>query len=252
MRKILIISFVSLWAALVVNSQEVRLTYKFGYGYYSALEELRRFNNWILRLNPYDIHPELIKNYPPWINHSFAAEIETVKNLHLGVTGSFYSTGSKIGISDFSGSYSFESILNSYFGGLSSSYYFVNNKKQHIILNPYLSLRTGFIFTKLKISEHIFAGGYNQLDAIHNSSRGMMFIPGFGLKTRIFHWLETDIILAGRLSPKTKLYNQEDESQTIRNVFDNVNVNWSGFQVGVGLNIVLNNDYRKTSRDGTN
>ncbi len=252
MRKILYIGFISLSTALAVNSQEVRLTYKFGYGFYSALEELREFNKWIFHLNPYDIHPELIENYPPWINHSFSAEIETVKNLHLGVTGSFYSTGSKIGISDYSGSYSFESILNSYFGGLSSSYYFVNNEKRHNILNPYLSLRTGFIFTKLKISEHLSAGGYNQSEAIHNSSRGIMFTPGIGLKTRIFHWLETDVILAGRLSPKTKLHNPEDEAQTIRRVYKNVNVNWSGFQVGVGLNIVLNNGYRKTGRDGTN
>lgn len=208
-----------------------------GYGVYQ-LNELKQFQL-DLKNSMHPLPVESIEKFPGFLNYSLGIEYSKNGNYFFGITTSFYTTGARNHLKDYSGEYKLDMILDGYRIGL--QYRAIQKRWNKVDLS--LELKSGVIFSTLKVTELI-----NILNSSDNSgvykfrSRTVFMEPSVRLNYPINSKISFETTLGYELNLKSSIYSKENPDYDLKNMNGNsVHLNWSGvrFALGIGYNLDL-------------
>jgi len=217
MKRILII-LLSIYT-ISAYSQSIRLTYETGYGMYS-LNNLKEFQElYSKQIN--NLPVKMIVRFPGYINHSASIGFYMDKNNIWGFNASYLTTGGRNYLSDYSGEYKLDMILNAYQFGIESEH--IRNLNNKFNLNT--NFKLGLIKSNLNTTEYLII--YDAVD-----------LTNTGKYSQLDFFLEPNLnisynIIRGSVLSFGLGYNLNTSS------FYNGLINWSGFRTRIGISYTL-------------
>jgi hypothetical protein len=165
-------------------SQGWSFEYSMGYGSYQ-LDEIKSML-WAMP-NRYGL--EATDHFPDYYSHSGALGFVKASH-HVGTNFSYLTTGGRLHREDYSGSYTFDMILNGYRFGAFYRYYINTGYSP---LNIYLQVNPGVLFSSLHMKEKVKI--YSESAEENNKLKGfgMFFEPSLGASYRLTNWLHLSL-----------------------------------------------------------
>jgi hypothetical protein len=208
----------------IVSFSQLRIEAGYGFGTYS-LKDLRDMNSEILRNLP--VEGRITDDFPaqPYYNAGLLYQVTDI--VSLGITGNYYTTGSRISYKDYSGELKIDNVLSSYSPGIAAGFKLVDKK-----LKLFEETRISYSFTKLKMKEKIISLN----DETVFKSCGLQVEPRFKLSYNICG-LEFGLN-AGYLvdfGGKNRLVGNKDAILQFTGSKEAVKTNWSGIRLGASI-----------------
>ena len=153
MKKIILLFVITIFSHYSYG-QSHRANFNIGYGFYNH-EDLKVLQSYI-KLSYFKFELKETEEFPSWFNYSIGGEKDISENSSLGINLTFYTTGARNHIQDYSGKLAIDMPINMY--ALSTHYKLLfSNKKD---LKPYMKLKIGYGYSVLKIQEKLII--YNE------------------------------------------------------------------------------------------
>jgi len=225
MKKNLLLSlFVS--CHIFAFSQGWSVEYSFGYGTY-RLDDVKTIQNSMQQyMSKYGAITT--ENFPAWFTHS--GSIGYIANRsHFGINFSYLTTGARTGVTDYSGSYYANTIMNGYRLGAFYRYY-INT--QLSALNLFLQASPGMIFSEMKITESITIATESDSHAEKMKSTAAYIEPAIGVIYRLTDWMNISISAGYEADLWGKLKNNTGEKSHLK-------VHWNGMRMYTGILLTL-------------
>ncbi len=141
--------------------QSFRIGYESGYGLYN-MANLKYQQQEMIRNNVLPVRS--VEEFPGYFNHSVSIDYYLDKNILFGINAAYLTTGGRNFLSDYSGEYQLDMILNAYQYGIESEYNFILNSKLCLFTN----FKLGIISSKLNAFESLIV--YNVDTHISNQT----------------------------------------------------------------------------------
>jgi hypothetical protein len=217
MRNLLLIILSTI--AVSLYSQTIRITYETGYGFYS-LNNLKTVQiNISKQLN--ELPVKAVVQFPDYINHSASIGLYLDKNNIFGINASYLTTGGRNHLSDYSGEYKLDMILNGYQLGIESEHIFNLGNKFDMNLN----FKMGLIKSYLDISEYLIINGLDSNTSTENYTQTNFFLePNLNVSYKIINSIAFKVGLGYNLNTST---------------FNRELIDWSGFRPRIGISYSL-------------
>ena len=222
MRKLLIILFICY--PVYAYTQGWSLEYSLGYGTYQ-LDDVKSMQAGLQGLNGLKITDDISGN----ITHTFALGYMT-KHHHFGGSFSYLTTGGRLHIADYSGSYTVDMIMNGYrIGAFVRRYINIGFSPLQI----YLQLSPGLLFSNLRMEEKLQIYTESAKETTSLNATTIYIEPSAGVIYRLTDWLR---ISAGcgyeaNVGGTLKYSGQKTDMQA----------HWNGFRLYGGLIFTLPN-----------
>lgn len=222
------IFFLSLFISchILAFSQGWSVEYSFGYGAY-RLDDVKTIQNSLQQhLSQYGA--KTTENFPAWFTHS--GSIGYIANhSHFGINFSYLTTGARTGVTDYSGSYYANTIMNGYRLGAFYRYY-INT--QLSALSLFLQASPGIVFSDMKMTESLLIATEGDSYTEKMKSTAAYIEPAIGVKYHVTNWLNVSIRGGYEFDFGGKLKNSTNEKSFLK-------VHWNGLRMyaGVGLTI---------------
>jgi len=142
-------------------SQSFRISYEPGYGLYN-MANLKYQQQAMIKNNVLPI--KSVEEFPGFFNHSVSVDYYLDENILFGINAAYLTTGGRNFLSDYSGEYKLDMILNAYQYGIESEYNFTLSNKLCLFLN----FKLGVISSKLKVHESLIL--YNVDNQVSNQT----------------------------------------------------------------------------------
>ena len=178
--------------AISVKAQEsgsgiLRISGSLGIGMYLQ-SDLRDLNENLKNQLPFNV--KLVSNFPPRPFYGLGVMIKVGKNIAIGPDYQFHSTGSRLGLRDYSGAYTFDQIISAHSVGLCSE--FLVSRYTHSALG--LMPKAGAEFATWKISEK-YQIGETETNTVYRCKGTNYFIePAIEYKWMVIPHLSISII----------------------------------------------------------
>lgn len=215
---------------MTIFSQEIKLELQCGVGTYS-MSDLKMFDLQVLQ----QVHLPLVQteNFPPYAFIKGAVMYGINSMFNVGPIYSFNSTGSRYSLSDYSGSYYYEDLVQAHSVGISFVYY--RETHMRITLGAYID--GGVSFSQVQFTQHFELDEIDIEEANHvfaNETR--YFIePGIRLGYPIKN-IEPGVVMGYNIPLGNNGLEEKDSEQILylRNG-DKVNSDWNGFRVSFSI-----------------
>lgn len=212
-----------------VYAQEWALEYSLGYGTYQ-LDDVKSMQDYVLEYLQYQVPSfKETDRFPGYITHTVALGY-IAGDHHFGLNFSYLTTGGRLNTADYSGSYTFDMIMNGYRLGAFYKYYI---RTGYSPLSVYLQLSPGVIFSNLKFDEKVRIGSESSTDNSKYKSTGMYVEPTIGVSYQVNSWAQ--LSLGGGYEAdfwgKLKLNGQETQYKA----------HWDGLRLYASVTLTLPN-----------
>jgi len=214
---------------IFVFSQEWSFEYSFGYGAYQ-LDDVKKIQNSVQQhMSQYGA--KNTESFPAWFTHSGAIGY-IVKRSHFGMSFTYLTTGGRTGVTDYSGSYYANIIMNGYRLGAFYRYYISTGISA---LNLYLQLSPGVMFSDMKMTESIRIATESDSYSEKMKSTAAYIEPKIGVLYHVTKWMNVSVSGGYEANFWGKLKIDAGEKSLLK-------VHWNGMRVyaGVGLTIPSN------------
>ena len=196
-------------------------------------KRLKSFNESISKRLPFET--ALTDNFPVVPNYGAEAGYN-FNAFFLGINYAFNSTGSRLTVSDYSGSYYFDIILNGHLVSVTPGSFFeiANNLKLYFVCD------VGAIFSALILNEKAHFTDYGEYSEWHDfKSRSFYARPHMRLSYE-FYILKVGIS-AGYLLDSQGFFHLKGERDRVLRDHRNERVvsDWNGFSTGLSIYIVI-------------
>jgi len=203
------------FTTLCGSSQTLRISYESGYGTYN-LHNLKALQIYMSeQINGLPV--KALVRFPGYINHSASIGYYLTKNNILGINVSYLTSGGRNHLSDYSGEYKLDMILNGYQFGLEDEHIFKLNNKFDINAN----IKIGCIKSNLNITEYIKINDLDSNTTSDQYKQTSYFVePSLNIS---YHFNKAIGVRAGLG------YNLNSST------FNNNLIDWSGFRTRLGI-----------------
>jgi hypothetical protein len=215
----LLLSFVS----KATVAQKIRIELGSGIAGYS-MTDLKSLNDLALKNLP--IEGKITDNFPSQPYETVTISSHIWKAFIVGITGSYYTTGSRVSYKDYSGEYRFDNVLSSYNPGI-----LIGAKLYSGAVDISLLTRTSYSFVNMKLKETIMDD--SQTNKFKSNS--ISVLPELKIARRIKMF---EISLnSGYMYDFEAPYTFSDGNGKLRNSETNKEIrnNWSGFRFSLNL-----------------
>jgi hypothetical protein len=230
--------FLLLLLNIFVNAQQLGFEVHTGYGTYQ-MHNLRKFNNYVKEELPFTsaINP----NFPGYLYYMGSVFLKG-ETAQFGVNLGYYSTGSRVSSSDYSGEYRFDNLINAWQPGIIMRFE-VENFDDAIL---FASFGTGMIFSQLNLSEFLKVYDEILIDYQHGFSSLNYFIEP-GLHVAIPFWKFTIALQTKYLFQLgNKNFKGSDNNQiTNPETGKQLKPNWDGLRFDISLGYAI--QFKKAS-----
>jgi hypothetical protein len=181
---------------------------------------------------------EVVESFPGYINYSGSIRLKLNKKSSFGIDAAYFTTGGRNNVSDYSGQYSFDMILNGYRLGLNLQNIMLKEGNFEI----YSQLKGGIILSSLKLQTildiyvtdpYVETDRYKCTSFFGEFSLGARYIiiPDFAIDLSAGYQIDSD----GKLHEKGNR-----DNYLLKGYEEYTYVNWSGFRFYFGLTYYLN------------
>lgn len=208
---------------------QIRIEATYGYGTFS-LNDLREMNTEIAKNLP--VEARITDDFPAQPVYSAGLYYQATDIVYIGVTGSYYSTGSRISYKDFSGELKIDNILTTYSPGIAAGFKLVDKK-----LKLYEETRLLYSFSTLKMNEEII----NTSDEMSFKSSAFQAEPRFRLLYSIYG-IELGLNAGYLIDFGGKNRSVDNKDAILRYTTgskEEIKTSWSGIRVGASLGYYL-------------
>ena len=146
-----------------------------------------------------------------------------------------YSTGSRIGDKDYSGTYTFDQIVDGDLIGLEPEVIFANKRRFSISA----SLRTGALFSKVIMKEYFKVGESETHYSTNLSATSFAIIPSLKLSVQIIDPVGFFISAGGMLDTGGKVHLPGNRNAVLKADDEAIRAGWSGIRLSAGIKINL-------------
>jgi hypothetical protein len=217
-RKIYLILVICL-ATLFSSGQTVRISYEPGYGVYSLSNLKTEQISFSKQINGLPV--KAVVQFPDYINHSASIGFYMDKDNILGFNVSYLTTGGRNHISDYTGEYKLDMILNGYQVGIESEH--IIDLKNKFDMN--FNFKMGLIKSNLDISEYLIIYGLDSNTITDHYSETNFFLePNLNVSYHITKGIAVKVGVG---------YNLNTSS------FNGALIDWSGPRARIGISYSL-------------
>lgn len=210
-----------------VFSQRLSLTFQGGYSTFS-MSSLKSFQQRKLNETPY--FEKAVVSFPGNLTFCESIEASIGKRNYIGFSISYFSSGGRNNLKDYSGEYNMDMLMSGYRIGL--LYRNVQQLKNRF--NFYSQFQYGFITSELIIKESLILNNFNSEESKNSFFCIVPFLePMLGILYDINNNLTIDLGIGYELDIEKEL---TDNTRRL----NDVNVNWSGVRTLLGLKVKLN------------
>ena len=213
-RKIYLIATIC-FLSLYCSGQTIRISYEPGYGFYSLKNLKSTQKTMAMQVNGLPV--KAIVQFPDYITQGASIGCYLDKNNIVGINASYLTTGGRNYLSDYSGVYKLDMILNGYQLGIESEHIFNLDNKFDLNAN----FKLGVIQSNLDISEYLEI--YN---VDHTTSSDQITQTNFFLEPNLSlsYPIRNDIAIKFGVG-----YNLNTST------FNNELIDWSGLRTRIGI-----------------
>jgi hypothetical protein len=214
-----IIYVVLFFISISTTAQSVRFSYESGYGFYSLSNLKTEQLNFSKQINGLPV--KAVVHFPDYINHSASIGLYMDKNNIFGFNVSYLTTGGRNHLSDYSGEYKLDMILNGYQVGIESEH--IINMENKFDMN--LNFKMGLIKSNLDISEYLIIYGLDSNTSTDHYSETNFFLePNLNVSYHISKGIAVKVGVG---------YNLNTSS------FNGALIDWSGLRARIGISYSL-------------
>lgn len=146
--------------------------------------DLKDINTQVINGSPFDL--QTVNNFPPTLFYSGFILNRMGNRMYFGPSYSFYTTGSRLGIKDYSGSYQFDQILSAHsLGGQFEILVFTKN-----MMNIFFESTAGAHFATWKMSELLKVGDEKVPDEQKLQAVKPFIYPAFKIAVPVYGRLQ--------------------------------------------------------------
>jgi hypothetical protein len=146
--------------------------------------DLKEINTQVLNASPFDL--KIINDFPPTFFYGGYILNRMGKRMYFGPSYTFYTTGSRLGIKDYSGSYRFDQILSAHsLGGQFEVLLHTRNKN-----NIFFEFTAGAHFATWKMDEMLKVGDEKVLDEQTLKAVKPFIYPAFKITKPVYGHLQ--------------------------------------------------------------
>lgn len=181
-KRIIILIFL-IFTAFTISSQEIETkNFKVGISGGGALffeNDLQKINNELISNSPLNL--EIINDFPPYFTYGGYVLNKIGKRLALGPSYYFYTTGSRVGVKDYSGQYLFDQIISAHSLGIQVEMLISEKEKSAVFFEGI----AGTNFASWKMNEYLEVGEETQKDETSLKAIKPFVYPGFKFSREI-------------------------------------------------------------------
>ncbi len=220
-----------------VFGQKINVGFNYGYGAYE-LKDLKVLQS-DLKLEMKDFGVKTMEKFPSNNYYSIYSEVEIDSVNYGGLSLSYYTTGARNHLADYSGEYKLDMILNGYRIGVYYKYTFLYYKK--ISLGGKFSI--GGLFSNLRIEEGIKLFDYTSTDIIYEQTDKIKIVgnsffiePSFYAYYDILKSIRLNINLGYEHDFADEMYEKGSQESIIETSEGNsVKAEWNGIRSSIGI-----------------
>jgi hypothetical protein len=214
-----IIYVVLFFISISISAQSIRFSYEPGYGIYS-LDNLKKEQiNFSKQINGLPV--KAVVQFPDYINHSASIGFYMDKNNIFGFNVSYLTTGGRNHLSDYSGEYKLDMILNGYQVGIESEH--IINLENKFDMN--FNFKMGLIQSNLNTTEYLIIYGLDSKTSTDYYSETSFFLePNLNVSYHITKGIAIKVGVG---------YNLNTSS------FNGTLIDWSGPRARIGISYSL-------------
>jgi hypothetical protein len=223
MKRFIFIVLLLVFVSETTKAQKIKIELGYGIAGYS-MTDLKSFNDLILKNLP--VEGKITDNFPSQPYETVTISSHISKTFIVGITGSYYTTGSRVSYKDYSGEYRFDNVLNSYNPGI-----LIGTKLYAGAVNISLLANASYSFVDMKFKETMMDN--SQTDKFKSNSFSVLPELKIARKIKMFEVSLNAGYMYDFEAPYTlsngngKLKNSETNKE-IRN-------NWSGYRFSLNL-----------------
>jgi len=225
--KNLTVVFLLLLITSIANSQVINLEMNAGYGFYN-LDDIKTLQTTMLSAVSLP-GVKAVETFPNNLYYSFSVNHLINRKHRIGIEFSYFTTGGRNHLSDYSGEYKVDMLLNGYQIGPKFQDYI-------LIIDEFkigLQLAGGIIFSNLEMDEILTINEEEMSsDQMKLNSTGWFVEPSLRISYNIFDKLNINISGGYNFNEKGEL--EMNGEKTI------LSANWSGIRLLAGIDYTLN------------
>lgn len=205
--------------SLIIYGQSVRISYDLGSGSYN-LGRVRSLQAEALR-EARVLDAKAVVQFPDYINHTVSLGLYLDKNNIFGINVAYLTTGGRNQVSDYTGEYKLDMIVNGYQYGIESEHIFNLNSRFDLSTN----FKLGVIKSTLDVSEYLVIYNLDSRTTTDNYSETNYFLePNLDLSYKIMNGIALKLGLGFNLNTTG---------------FDHKMIDWSGVRTRAGISYSL-------------
>jgi hypothetical protein len=180
---VFIYGFNILFAQDEVEMQQFKVGLTGGLAVFSV-HDLKEINTGVINTSPFDL--QTVNNFPPTLFYGGFILNRMGKRIYFGPSYSFYTTGSRLGIKDYSGSYRFDQVLSAH--SLGGQFEFLLSAKNK--MNIYFEPTAGAHFATWKMDELLKVGDEKVSDEQTLKAVKPFIYPAFKITVPVYGHLK--------------------------------------------------------------
>lgn len=222
---ILLLVPVSAWSQVSFSAEAGFATYK--------MDQLKGLNDLQKQSLPFDV--QTVDNFNPGIDIGTSAQVKVFSDVLLGICYQYNTTGSRIGLRDYSGYYTFDQIVNGHFLGIGPEWIIDELKEYRISF----SIMTGVLLTRIKMKETLSLSGEREQSSEYFSAFSIPVYPALKVSVPFKDWLDGFLTLGYLIDTGGEVHLRSNSSAVLMNGDESVKTEWSGFRITAGLRFNL-------------
>ena len=211
----------------LAGKAQVTLGYRLGYGTYS-MQSVSDYQESILKACGFPA--KIVEKFPAYFNQRFYignSKQQNINKLYFG----YETTGGRINVSDYSGKWMFDMILNGYQGGFRIDV--PGRHSERVEFHPYIDV--GITSTVMKLEQYLEVGPQNLKDSYIFIANEVSFQPGITVMVK-FRWIEAGCY-AGYETGVSTAFHEKGNSNAKLGISSNqlTKPQWSGIRAGIEI-----------------
>ncbi len=212
--------------SLNIKSQDLKVGIRTGFGSYKLgdLKELQMD----FKENVDISSVESVETFPSSVFYSGFTDYSINLKNQIGLDFSYYSTGARNHVLDYSGEYKLDMLLSAYRFGFYYRYSLFSNNKFNFCSN----IAGGYLFTSINVNELLVLNNEGVVDEKQNFSSESIFLePAFLISYNLYDKVCIDLKCGYEIDFKGEMHFDNDKDEKI-----GIKSDWSGFRISLGLN----------------
>lgn len=226
--------------------QKIQVNANIGYGTF-FLKDLKDFQSEMISST--SLNDEPVEDFPNYLYYNISVDYTFNRRHMVGLGATYYSSGGRNHIADYSGEYSLDMIASAYAFAVQYKVTIISFDK----LDIFFQYKTGFLFSNVDISEKLEISNLNSNTTdCEYKGNSLVFEPGVYISYTIYKSIALNFSLGYERCSNSRLLNnrwlESDNDEVFFNYMENITADWTGLRTSIGITYSIGSRNKKKSQ----